>query len=671
VDKLGRGHIRCDALPSTSWIVRNARRWVAIAVVVVLWIAMQPPEVPAHLRSEAAERFHLERTKLADFAAAPIPREVHPSLRHLVPWMMGIGASVAINDLDGDGLPNDLCQVDSRIDRVVISPAPGTPQRYAPYALDPAPLPFDALLMKPMGCAPADLNEDGAIDVIVYYFGRAPIAFLRSRDGWVPTEIADPEERWYTGTMTTADLDGDGHLDLFFGDYYPDGSRMFDPSPEHADDVQIMPRSAGRALNGGLKHVFLFKGVTEGDPPGVRFEEAQVLDEEVNHGWSLAIGAQDLDGDLLPEIYMANDYGPDRLLHNRSTPGHLSFARLEGRTTLSTAHSKVLGRDSFKGMGLDFGDLNGDGFPDFMVSNLGARRTLMEHHFVFMSTGEISAMKEGVAPYVDESDPLGLARNSWGWDLKLIDLDNDGALEVVQALGFVRGKHNRWPELQELGTANDELLPSTQAWPLLTSEDDISGHEWVPLMVRVGDRFTDIAPDLGLDQLQMGRGIAPADVDGDGDIDYAIADQHEPSFLYTNRCIETKRCGRFLGLHVRLPLRPGAPENTIVRAGHPTRDGAGDTIKVGDSRPAIGARVALRRSDGKTMTAQVDGGNGYAGRRSPDIHFGLGAGAPDEKLEVEIAFRDPSGAVRSEALRLEPGWHSVMLGWPGHGGERR
>jgi hypothetical protein len=652
-------------LPRPSWLIRNARRWLAIAIVTILWIAMQPPEVPARVRAEAAGRFHLERTKLPEFPAAPIPREVHPSLRHLIPWMMSIGAAVALNDLDGDGLPNDVCLVDSRIDRVVIAPAPGTPERYAPYILDPAPLPFEERLAKPMGCAPADLNEDGAMDVIVYYFGRAPIAFLKSKEGWVPMEISDPEQRWYTGTVTTADLDGDGHLDLFFANYYPDGSRMFDPRPENAADVQVMPRSAGRALNGGEKHVFLFKGITEGDPPRPRFEEVHVLDEEVNHGWSLAVGAQDLDGDLLPEIYLANDYGPDRLLHNRSKPGQLVFARLEGRASLTTAHSKVLGRDSFKGMGLDYGDLNGDGHPDFMVSNLGAKRTLMEHHFVFVSTGEIDAMKDGVAPYVDESDPLGLSRNSWGWDLKLVDLDNDGGLEVLQALGFVRGEKNRWPELQELGTANDELLPSTQIWPLLTGEDDISGHEWVPLMVKIGDRFTDLAPDLGLDQLQMGRGIATADVDGDGDIDYAIADQHEPSFFYTNRCIETGRCGRFLGLHLRLPLRPGEAATTIVRPGHPTRDGGDGSIKVSESRPAIGAKVSLRRPDGHWMTAQVDGGNGNAGRRSPDIHFGLAAGEKSEKLTVEIAFRDPSGAPHKESLELEPGWHTVLLGWKG------
>src|SRR6185503_15291833 len=103
----------------------------------------------------------------------------------------------------------------------------------------------------------------------------------------------------------------------------------------------------------------------------VQFEEVSgVLDEQSAQGWALAVGAADLDGDLLPEIYFANDFGVDRLLHNRSRPGRLRFESLEGERTATTPRSKVLGRDSFKGMGVDFADLNGDGWLDIFVSNI-------------------------------------------------------------------------------------------------------------------------------------------------------------------------------------------------------------------------------------------------------------------------------------------------------------
>ena len=145
------------------------------------------------------------------------------------------------------------------------------------------------------------------------------------------------------------------------------------------------------------------------------------------------VHAADLDGDLLPELYFANDFGPDTLLHNTSTPGQLRFAPLHGRRGFTTPRSKVIGRDSFKGMGVDFADLNRDGLADIFVSNIASPFALQESHFVFVSTGDTRAMQAGRAPFVDRSDPLGLARSGWGWDIKADDFDNDGCCNVVCA----------------------------------------------------------------------------------------------------------------------------------------------------------------------------------------------------------------------------------------------
>src|SRR5436305_12118798 len=66
----------------------------------------------------------------------------------------------------------------------------------------------------------------------------------------------------------------------------------------------------------------------------VRFAEAKgVLKGPIAHGWTLAVGAADLNGDLLPEIYIANDHGPDRLLLNRSSKG-----RDRKSTRLNSSH---------------------------------------------------------------------------------------------------------------------------------------------------------------------------------------------------------------------------------------------------------------------------------------------------------------------------------------------
>jgi len=96
-----------------------------------------------------------------------------------------------------------------------------------------------------------------------------------------------------------------------------------------------MEELLSRAFNGGGTHLFRWENAVNEGNPAVTFSEVNGLfSEEIAHAWTLAVGAADLDSDLLPEIYFANDYGPDRLLHNRSTPGNLHFVPLGARNSL-------------------------------------------------------------------------------------------------------------------------------------------------------------------------------------------------------------------------------------------------------------------------------------------------------------------------------------------------
>jgi hypothetical protein len=414
-----------------------------------------------------------------------------------------------------------------------------------------------------------------------------------------------------------------------------------------------MQHSMSRAFNGGRKRILLWTSAETGVHPVVYYREIkEIFEEEVACGWTLAIGAADLDGDLLPELYFANDFGPDRLLHNRSTAGSPRFAVLEGQKTFTTPNSKVLGRDSFKGMGVDFADINGDGVLDFFVSNIAAEYMLEESHFVFIGTGQTELMRRGIAPFEDRSESLGLSRSSWAWDAKLADFDNDGRPEAVQAIGFARGSTNRWPELQELAMGNDQFLSDPVNWPQFQPGDDLSGHygNVFATQDRRG-RFWNIQDRLGLAEPGVSRGIAVADVDGDGLLDFAVANQWASSTFHHNTA---RSAGRFLGLHLLLPLSEPQPGPTIVWSGHPPRGVRG--------RPAIGASVTITIPGQRRMVGQVDGGNGHSGKRSPDLHFGLGRISPVEPVQVDLTWRDPRGSVRHEVVDLTPGWHTVLLG---------
>ncbi|HKX61553.1 MAG TPA: CRTAC1 family protein, partial [Verrucomicrobiae bacterium] len=229
------------------------------------------------------------------------------------------------------------------------------------------------------------------------------------------------------------------------------------------------------------------------------------------------------------------------------------------------------------------------------------------------------------------SEKLGLARSGFAWDARLADFDNDSVLEAMQACGFIKGKINRWPELQALGTSNDQIIHNPRFWPTFRPGADLSGHDSNPFFVRGPDgRYQDVAPFLGLAEPMVSRGIAIADVDGDGRLDFVTANQWGPSYFFKN---ESAGDGAFLGLRL---YHPGGS-------------------------PAIGAVARVKLREDRKLIGQVDGGNGHSGRRSPDVHFGLGAWERSKGVPTEVRWRDRNGKVQQRALELKPGWHSIEL----------
>lgn len=565
-------------------------------------------------------------------------RKVNKDYKHIDAWISSVGASIAMNDVDGDGLSNDLCTTDPRIDQVVLTPTPGKgADRYRPFALDPAPLPMSKV-MAPMGCNAGDFNEDGSIDLLVYYWGRTPIIFQAKpgiddltaaafepvelmRDVGV-TEYTGPQ--WNSNAATVADFDGDGHDDILIGNYFPD-SPVLDPSKDGG--VQ-MNDSLSQARNGGED--FIFRWTETG------FEKVDgALPKSVRTGWTLGASATDLDGDQLPELYLVHDFGTSRLLHNTSSQGKIKFKVVDGPRDPMTPKSKQLGRSSFKGMGVDFGDLDGDGLYDMFVSNITTSFGIQESNFTFMNTAKDQedlreSFQDGVAPFEDRSAPLGTAWSGWGWDVKMGDFDNSGELEITQATGFVKGKTNRWPQLQELATSNDILTSDPDWWPHVGRGDDLSGDQTLRFWEKgENGRYVNLAGKLGMAVPTPTRGIATGDADGDGRLDMAVARQWGEPVFYSNQSPDT---GDFLGL----------------RLTHPS------------GSPVVDAQATVTLPDGSQRISRVDGGGGHSGKRSHDIHIGLGDDA-EGPLKVRLRWRDRAGVTHDQDLRLSSGWHSIQL----------
>ncbi|MBB2914004.1 hypothetical protein FHS43_005313 [Streptosporangium becharense] len=660
---------------------RCAAGALATALAVAGWGLTDAPDGPS-AAAPAEFSFHAEPLGPPSRPGDRSLRPVAPGYERVRAWVSATGAAVALFDVDDEVVSDDVCLVDPRHDTVTVRPAPGTSGGYRPFTLVPPDRrPHEA----PTGCLPADLDQDGWQDLVVYYWGRSPSLFLRvpgappSGAAFRHRGLTAEPEIWNTAAATAGDFDGDGRLDLVFGNYFPDGARVLDDTGDHGDIV--MPDSFSAAGNGGADRLYRATGPAT-------FTEAEGVFDAVGggRGWTLALGAQDLDRDGLPELYVANDFGPDRLLVNESVPGRVRFTEARGTRHPAVSRSRVLGRDSSKGAGVAFTDLDADGGPDILVSNAAAGRALPEGNLAFVSRP--GGFHGGRAPYEERAGELGLRRGGWSWDVRAADFDNDGDDEIARAAGFIRGETDRWARFQEAMTVNDLAVSDPGLWPGIGAGDDLSGRDPLAFLTRGPDgRYTDVARPAGVARDTEGtegtggtggtrgvkgirdtvsRALAVGDVDDDGRLDLAVANQWARSVLYRNH----GPTAPFVGLRLRLPagscpaapsaMTQTAPVAQTVRTTRATRTTrTARTTQM--TRPAIGAVATVRLPDGSTRSRQLYPAGGHNGVSAPELLFGLGDEVPGVPVPVEISWKDVCGGDHSASISVEPGWHRILL----------
>ncbi|ONI76467.1 hypothetical protein ALI144C_37545 [Actinosynnema sp. ALI-1.44] len=609
---------------------------VILVVVTTVGLFVVRPSLGGDEATKLAGRYGFAAQALNEApAGARRERAVAPDLHHIRGWISSVGAAVAMADLRGLGRPTDACLVDPRDDSVTLRSVPGSgAPAYPLVQLIPSGLPYDHT-MAPMGCVPADLDEDGDVDFVVHYWGRTPILYLNTGgiatpDGakFRPTELVEPVAVWNTGTLNVGDIDGDGHLDLLVGNYFPDGARVLDPAAA-GDGRMRMQDSMALGRNGGVNRILLTKPTGTPDTEPVISDASTALSATASSSWTLATGLQDLTGDGLPEIYQANDFGADQLMVNRSTPGNVRLTEVTGSRGMLTPKSQVLGHDSFKGMGVAFTHQGGNALPTIVVSNITTPFALHESNFAFVPTGNGTDLLDGKLPYEDRSEALGLARAGWCWDVRAGDFDNDGTDEIMQANGFLKGKVDRWPTLQELAMGNDELLRFPAAWPKFEPDDDLSGKEPNRFWAKGSSgKFFDIADAVGTSYPDNTRALAFGDFDGDGKLDALVANQWEDSQTLRNTA----------------PAGPSAVL-TLVKPG-----------RAGGQVAAIGAKVELRHPRAPQRT-QLYPANGHTGVSAPQTHLALPGGTPAEAV---VTWRDGE-VLHSATIQVEPGRRTVLL----------
>ena len=433
------------------------------------------------------------------------------------------------------------------------------------------------------GVAVGDYDNDGRPDMYVTNFGVSRLYHNNGNGTFsdLAEKLGVARKGWSTGP-TWGDYDGDGRLDLFVPGYVDIDLDNLPPNPTEAGKpggvgqnfcqfrgVPVMCGPRGLTGEGDT----LYRQKTDGSFEDVS-ARAGVSDPQKYYGFTAAF--VHADDDKLLDLIVVNDSTPKQLYINK---GDGTFEEVGYPSGVALNEN---GREQ-AGMGLAIGDYNNDGRVDFHITNFSDDSNVLYHN-------------DGEGNFTDVTFQAGLGEPTipfLGWGTSFIDYDNDAWLDLFVVNGHV------YPVVD-----NHQWGTSFAEQPLLFRNLGTGKFE------RVG-----AAPASGLASAWPSRGLAVADLDGDGRVDAVINNMDAKPSILRN---VTSPAGHWVNLRL---------------AG----DVAGKTPK-----DAIGSIVYL--TTGKIrQRLDVISGAVYCSQNDLTLHVGLGAATKADKLEVQLA----NGAVEA------------------------
>lgn len=426
------------------------------------------------------------------------------------------------------------------------------------------------------GVAIGDFDNDGFCDIFVTNSG-ANTLFQNRGDGTFQdvSEAAMTQTKGWHSSAAWGDVDRDGDLDLYvcryvdFDRFHPQRCQTSkgDRKMCQPNDVEALP-----------DELYL----NQGDGTFVAIAKERGVFGPGNKALGVVIA--DFDNDDWPDIYVANDATPNFLWINQKNGQFQNQADLLGCAVTHEGRAQA-------SMGIGVGDYDRNGFLDLYLTHFEG-----EWNTLYQNRGE-----QGFFDVTASARGVEMTLPMVGFGVVMEDFDQDGRDDLLIANGH----------LDDPGHLGVELAMNAQVFTF-------DGLKLVDTSKKAGPYFS---------QRFVGRGLATADYDNDGDLDAVIVNQNAPVSLLEN----------------------------VSKRGHWLKLGF---IGTRSNRRGIGTRVTLRIGD-ESFMKELAGGTSYCASHQPVLIFGLGtrSGACDLDIRWPNGIRQTiSNLILDQALTLiEPG----------------